>query len=155
MAILVDNPDLLTQDEGDRLRAKALATDVKALPTGYYHSARIVGTFLGMGISLIGTAFAIQASAAAITSINADIGPSENTSLPSTVWSVCSSISLLLFGRLSDRFGRRNFLIGANLIGIVGAIIACTAQSFDALIGGQVLLGLASGPSHRIPARCG
>lgn len=118
------------------------------LPTGYYHSARVVGSFVGIGVALVGTYLAFVASAAAVTGINADIGPSENSSLFSTVWNVGQAISMLIFGRLSDRFGRRNFLFSANLLGIVGAVVACTAQTMNTLIGGQVLLGLASVPPH-------
>lgn len=136
----------LTQEDADKLRAEALASKFDELPTGYYRSARVVGSFVGIGVTLVGTYLAFEASAAAVTGINADIGPSENSSPFSTVWNVGQAISMLVFGRLSDRFGRRNFLLSANLLGIVGAIVACTAQTMNTLIGGQVLLGLASGP---------
>ena len=155
MAAPTENPDGLLQDEGDRLRSEALAADVTQLPSGYYHSARVIGSFVGMGMSLMGTCFAFQGSAAAITSIGADIGLGQNSSLMGTVWTVGSSISLLLFGRLSDRFGRRNFLIGSNVLGTIGAIVACTAQTFNTLIVGQALLGLASGPPTSYPLLAG
>jgi hypothetical protein len=147
--------ELITQEDGDQLRAKALAADVNQLPPGYYTSIRVVGTFVGIGITLIATYFVFEASAAAIMGINADIGPSANTSLMSTVWTVAQPISILIFGRLSDRFGRRNFLLGANLLGIVGAIVCCTAKTFNTLIGGMVLVGLASGPPGSYPLLTG
>ncbi|KAE8356483.1 fungal trichothecene efflux pump [Aspergillus coremiiformis] len=127
--------------------AGALATDASELPDGYYHSPRVVSTFIGISLALIATYFAFEASASAIGNINADIGPSENTSLSSTVWTVSQSISILLMGRLTDRFGRRNFVLATNLTGLIGAIVACTAQTFNTLIGAQVLLGFAAAQS--------
>ncbi len=51
----------------------------------------------------------------------------------------------LIVGRLSDIFGRRWFFIVGSIIGLVGNIIAATAHSVNALIGAEVLIGIASG----------
>ncbi|KAI0883703.1 fungal trichothecene efflux pump [Annulohypoxylon maeteangense] len=144
-----------TKEDGDQLRSEALAADSKQLPAGYYSSTRVIGTFGGIGFSLLGTYWAFSVGAAVITAINRDIGPSANASLFSIVWTVCDCISILLFGRLSDRFGRRWLAIGANLLGIVGGIVACTAKNMDVLIGANVLLGLASGPPASYPLLTG
>ncbi|KAL7621692.1 hypothetical protein AAE478_009019 [Parahypoxylon ruwenzoriense] len=144
-----------TKEDGDQLRSEALAADLKQLPPGYYSSARIIGTFGGIGFSLLGTYWAFSVGASVITAINQDIGPSQNASLFSIVWTVCDCISILLFGRLSDRFGRRWLAIGANLLGIVGGIVACTAKNMDVLVGANVLLGLASGPPASYPLLTG
>lgn len=133
-------------EDGDVLRSQALGADVKDLPEGYYSSIRLVGTFAAIGLSQLGTYWAFSGGASAIPIINKDIGPSNNSSLFSIVWTVCQCISILLFGRLSDRFGRRGLAIGANVLGIVGGIVACTATRMDVLIGANVLLGMASGP---------
>nr|CCA31154.1 trichothecene efflux pump [Trichoderma brevicompactum] len=135
----------ITPDEGDKLRAKALAADAEELPAGYYTSPRVVCTFISISLTLMSTYFAFEASAAAISFIIEDIGPSENVSLFSTVWTVSQSISILLMGRLTDRFGRRGFILGTNCVGIIGGIVACTASKFNTMIGAQVLLGLAAG----------
>lgn len=142
-------------EDGDVKRSKALAADREQLPAGYYRSSRLVGTFFGIGMSLVATYFAFQAGAAAVASINQDIGPSDNSSLFSIVWTISQPISILLFGRLSDRFGRRNFVIGANILGIIGGIVACTAKTMNTLVGAQVLLGLASGPPASYPLMTG
>lgn len=144
-----------TQDDADQLRSEALAVDYQELPTGYYRSPRVIGTFFGIGVSLVATYFAFQAGAAAVAVISADIGPSDNASLFSIIWTISQPISILLFGRLSDRFGRRNFALGANILGIIGGIVACTAQKMDTLVGAQVLLGLASGVPASYPLLTG
>lgn len=141
-------------EDGDFLRAKALAADTTELPPGYFTSSRVIGSFVGIGITLVATYFAFEASAAAVTAINTDIGPSDNTSLMSTVWTVGQPISILLFGRLSDRFRRQNFLLGANILGIIGGIVCCTAKTFNTLIGGMALLGVASGQVPRDHIHC-
>ncbi|KAL1801564.1 hypothetical protein ACET3X_001906 [Alternaria dauci] len=135
----------LNPEQADNLRSKALSTDVTKLKCGYFLSPRIVGSFLGTGIVVLATYFQFQALAAAVSSVNADIGPSANIALVSTVWTVSQPISLLLFGRLSDRFGRRNFALGSCVLAIVGGIVAATVQSIETLIGAEVIMGIASG----------
>lgn len=149
------NHTVREQEEADQLRSQLLATETSVLPKGYFWSTRVVGTFAGTGLSLAATYFLFEAGAAVITEINDDIGPSINSSLFSIVWTVGQPISTLLFGRLSDRFGRRNFALGANFLGIIGAIVGCTAQKMNTLIGAMVLLGLASGIPASYPLLTG
>ncbi|KAB2573271.1 Siderophore iron transporter 1 [Lasiodiplodia theobromae] len=149
------NVALLSQEEADQLRSQALSSDRATLPAGYYSSIRIVGTFVGIAISLVATYFAYQAGASVIISINNDIGPSENSSLFAIVWSAAQPISVLLFGSLSDRFGRRNWALAAMLLGIVGGAVAATAKTMNTLIGAMVLLGLASGVPASYPLLTG
>jgi MFS family permease len=47
---------------------------------------------------------------------------------------------MLLFGRMSDKFGRRWFVIGASTMGFVGGIIACRARNMNTLVGANVRL---------------
>lgn len=145
----------LSQEEADKLRSQTLSSERAKIPAGYFSSIRIVGTFVGIALSLVGTYFAYQAGAAVIISINDDIGPSENASLFAIVWSAAQPISILLFGSLSDRFGRRNWALAANLLGILGGIVACTAKTMNTLIGAMVMLGLASGVPASYPLLTG
>lgn len=142
-------------ENGDNLRSEALTAEKSTLPENYYVSARFLGTFGGIAFSLAATYFAFQAGAGALILINEDIGPSDNYYLFSIVWTVGQPISTLLFGRLSDTFGRRNLALGANLFGIVGGIVACTATSINQLIGANVILGLASGIPGSYPLLTG
>lgn len=47
-------------------------------------------------------------------------------------------------GRLGDIFGRRYFLIGGQLLGLIGAIVCATANNVPTVIGGSALCGLAA-----------
>lgn len=44
----------------------------------------------------------------------------------------------MLTGRLSDKFGRRYFVLVASAASLVGGTIAATAKSMDTLIGANV-----------------
>jgi hypothetical protein len=141
-----------SSDEAYRLRSEALTTDASKLEDGYFLSLRIIGSFLGTSIVVVATYFQFQALAAVLTSaVYPDIGPSTNVALVSTVWSAAQPIALLLFGRLSDRFGRRNFALGSCALSIIGGIVAATAQSIETLIAAEVIIGIASGVPAAYP----
>lgn len=136
----------LSIDEADTLRSEALATDTRHLPSGYFMNPRMIGSYMGASIILVATYFQFQAGAAVITStINPDIGPSENVALFSTAWTTAQPIALLRFGRLLDRFGRRQFARWSCVLAIVGGVVAATAQSIETLTGASVLMDVASG----------
>lgn len=50
---------------------------------------------------------------------------------------------LLVVGRLSDIVGRRYFMIGGQLISVIGSIICAEAQSINVVVAGTVLAGIA------------
>jgi MFS family permease len=145
----------LSQDEGDRLRSAALTAQKDELPEGYFSSIRLIGTFVGIGFSLIGTYMAFTVGAAVIPFINRDIGPSANASLFSIVWSTAQVVAILLFGRFSDRFGRRELTLASNALAIVGNILASRSTNMNMLIGANVILGLAAGPLSSYPLLTG
>lgn len=148
--------DTIDPDEAYKLRSEALATDASKLEDGYFLSPRIVGSFVGTGIVVVATYFQFQALAAVLMSaVYPDIGPSDNVSLVSTVWSAAQPIALLLFGRLSDRFGRRNFALGSCVLAIIGGIVAATSQSIETLIAAEVIMGVASGVPAAYPLLAG
>jgi MFS family permease len=74
--------------------------------------------------------------------IDADIGPSKNLLSVPIAYTVCTAVGLLLFGRLTDLFGRRWFFIGASLLGLIGSIVGATANNINTVIGAEVLIGL-------------
>ncbi|KAI8942463.1 hypothetical protein NX059_000531 [Plenodomus lindquistii] len=76
--------------------------------------------------------------------VNADVGPDANYFWIGLVNTLGQACGFTMVGRLSDLFGRRWFVICGNFLGILGAIVCATAQSVNTLIGGNVLLGLAT-----------
>ncbi|TVY85828.1 Efflux pump, partial [Lachnellula willkommii] len=49
-----------------------------------------------------------------------------------------------LWGALADRFGKKWFIVAGGLCGIVGNVVAATAQNIETVIGGQALNGVGS-----------
>nr|AAM48914.1 trichothecene efflux pump [Fusarium graminearum] len=142
--------DLESQPD-DRLRAEALATTAAELPEGYYTSARVMASFAAFSLNVCATYFVLQASASALPNILQDIGQSENESLFSTLWTTGQAVSILVMGRLTDRFGRRPFVIATHILGLVGAIVGCTASKFNTLLAAMTMLGVAAGPAGASP----
>ncbi|RGP73143.1 trichothecene efflux pump [Fusarium longipes] len=141
----------LESQEDDRVRAKALSTSAAALPDGYYRSPRVVASFAAFSLNVIATYFVLQASAAALSNILQDVGPSENQSLFSTLWTTGQAVSILMMGRITDRFGRRPFVLSTHVLGLVGAIVGCTATEFNTLLAAMTMLGVAAGPAGACP----
>ena len=50
---------------------------------------------------------------------------------------------VLIVGRLGDVLGRRYFLIGGQVLGLIGAAVCATAKTIPTVIGGTVLTGMA------------
>jgi MFS family permease len=58
--------------------------------------------------------------AAILLIINAAIGPSDRIGWIATAWSLAAAIVTTIAGRCSDIFGRRNFFITGNMLGLIG-----------------------------------
>jgi len=61
-----------------------------------------------------------------------------------TAQTVGGSALAPIVGRFSDIFGRRNFLLVGNVLAIIGTLISATAHNVNTIIGGGVLIGIAS-----------
>ena len=59
-----------------------------------------------------------------------------------TVWVLGSGVGFLLFGRLSDIFGRKWLVLGTNGLTVIGCIIGATATNVEALIGANICNGI-------------
>ncbi|KAF2103653.1 MFS general substrate transporter [Rhizodiscina lignyota] len=60
-------------------------------------------------------------------------------------WGAAAAVGFSIAGRLSDIFGRRYVILVGQFLTVVGGIIACTANSMNQLIAGEVVLGGAIG----------
>ena len=73
------------------------------------------------------------------------VGPSPHYIWVVTAQTVGGAAIAPVVGRFGDIFGRRKFLLTGNLLGVVGTVISATAPDINTLIGGGVLIGVASG----------
>ncbi|KXJ90089.1 fungal trichothecene efflux pump [Microdochium bolleyi] len=121
-------------------------TDLSELPAGYYTSKFFVGSMFAVGVSLTAGVAAFGFAAPLLTIINNDLGPDPMFIWVSLVYNVTLAIALVLVGRLSDIFGRRWFFIGGQVLAVIGSVVCAKSTSVPMLIGGNVLLGIATGP---------
>lgn len=122
------------------------------MPKGYYYSVNFLGSMLGIGLSLSAGVAGFAIVAPVLGAINADIGPSKNLVWVSLGYLLTTSIFQVIVGRLTDIFGRRWFMIFGNALATVGAIVCAVAPHIEALIGGEVLLGI--GASFQLSYAC-
>lgn len=128
----------------DGLQAQGFATESHDMPPGYFTSFYFIGSFTATGMNLMASTAGFALVAPVIGQINEAIGPSPSIIWLSLVYTTCLAVGLLLVGRLSDIFGRRYFFIVGTFLGLLGAVIAATANTVPVLIGGQTLIGLSA-----------
>ncbi|KJR86888.1 siderophore iron transporter [Sporothrix schenckii 1099-18] len=119
-------------------------TDLTDLPKGYFTSRFFLGSMLAVGLGLTCAVSCFGYAAPILAQINDDLGPDPRYIWISLVYNAVLAVGLALVGRLSDIFGRRYWFIGGGAVGVVGAIVCATAKTIPVLVGGNVLLGLAT-----------
>lgn len=97
---------------------------------------------------LLVTALASFESTVVSTALPTIIGDLHGLSLYSWVFSVyllASTISMPLFGRLADLYGRRRVLLFSTAVFLAGALACALARSMNGLIAARALQGLGAG----------
>lgn len=108
------------EELADIRHSEALATNTKHVKEGYFISPQLIGALSSISLSTTASYWGFSPAAAIVKNINEDIGPSANASLFAIIWSTALAVSLIIFGRISDKFGRRHFLIGSSTCGFIG-----------------------------------
>ncbi|KAE9983241.1 hypothetical protein EG328_010182 [Venturia inaequalis] len=125
--------------------AHAIGGDLDEVTVGYFLSPNFICTFLSVCLASICAYLGWVLPANTLLLINADIGPSLDINWVGTSWTLGSrSVGFLIFGRLSDVFGRKYLVIAFQVLGLVGCIVGATAQSINVLIGSNLLNGIAA-----------
>jgi hypothetical protein len=60
-------------------------------------------------------------------------------------FSLSGSVSFAIAGQLSDYLGRKDIVVGGQVILLVGHLVGATAQSFNQIIAAMALLGIGTG----------
>ncbi|TKA69436.1 hypothetical protein B0A49_03776, partial [Cryomyces minteri] len=113
------------------------------LPKHYYLSPGFIGTVVALCLGNISNYLGWIMPSNSLLLINESIGPSSNIGWVALSYTLGLSVAFLIVGRLSDIFGRRWFFIIGNGFALIGAIIGATATHVEAIIGGNLLSGLA------------
>lgn len=146
-----DVHDTHVEDTEDHVTASAVGGDIDDFPRGYYWNIRFIGAFIGVVLMTESLYLGYVLPTSALTEINEDLGPSPNYSLISTVQTVTSGCLLALVGRLGDICGRRYFLIGGQIFGLLAGVIGATTHSINGMIGAGTLMGIAAAVQLSFP----
>jgi MFS family permease len=93
-------------------------------------------------LSYMSRLFSTSMTSTIMAEINTDIGPSTSYTWMAYAQLFCCSVLCPTFGRLSDVYGRRNFLIAGNIIGAIGCVVAATAHEVRTVIIGAAFIGV-------------
>ncbi|CAK7238489.1 hypothetical protein SEUCBS140593_010740 [Sporothrix eucalyptigena] len=130
--------------DGDTEAPTARGVESDDIPDNYWWSYQ----FLGSSFSIILLAVSLYVNftlpSNALTVINADLGYSASYIWISDGGLVVTCVGLLIVGRLGDIIGRRYFLVGGQVFGVIGSAICGKATSINMLIAGSTIYGIAS-----------
>lgn len=106
---------------------------------GFYEFIALIASLMAL------TALTIDAMIPALPPIGEALAVSDDNDrqLVIGVMLVGFGFAQLIHGPLSDRFGRRPLLVGGLLIYVTGSILAALAPSFELLLAGRFLQGVA------------
>ncbi|OQU94856.1 hypothetical protein CLAIMM_01147 [Cladophialophora immunda] len=104
-----------------------------------------IGKFMGILAFCVGylsDQFVVSCVGAGLADINKAIGPSPSYVWMSTGVPIGTAALAPVIGRFSDIYGRRNFILIGNAIGMIGTAVAATAHNVNTVIVGTVLVGI-------------
>jgi EmrB/QacA subfamily drug resistance transporter len=101
----------------------------------------LAGVILGMLLAALNQTIV----ATALPKIAADLGGLEHYSWVFSAYMLGATVTVPLYGRLSDIYGRRPFFLLAIVVFAAGSIVAGLAPSMGVLIAGRAISGLGAG----------
>jgi EmrB/QacA subfamily drug resistance transporter len=119
---------------------------VQPTPPGYLLPRRatllaLVGVLLGMLLAILNQTIV----ATALPTIVADLGGSEHYSWVFTAYMLAVTVSVPIYGKLSDLYGRRRFFVIGLVTFMAGTVIAGSADSMTQMIAGRAVQGVGAG----------
>jgi MFS family permease len=102
-------------------------------------------TTIGLVMLITIIAFESLGMSTALPRLIADLHGEALYSWPFTAFLAASVMATVLSGRLCDRFGPTRPMVGAQLLFLVGLLVAGSASTMPVLLAGRVLQGLGSG----------
>ncbi|WP_188068463.1 MFS transporter [Brevibacillus brevis] len=100
---------------------------------------------LAMALGLLMSSLDNTITSAAISHIIKDIGGFESMSWVFTSYVLAATSTMLIFGKMSDLFGRKLFYLLGITIFLIGSALCGVAQSIEQLIAFRALQGIGSG----------
>ena len=118
---------------------------------GYLLSMRATRfAFAGVLLGMLLAALNQTIVATALPHIVEDLGGVAHYSWVFSAYMLASTVSVPIYGRLSDLYGRRPFFVAGILIFLAGALVGATADSMTQLIVARAIQGLGAFAVARI-----
>lgn len=131
---------------GDPYTGSAAAT-----APGPAHGSNVPLATAGLVLGILLSVLDQTVVAIALPDITADIGGAGSFSWVVTAYVLASTATGTLYGRVSDRYGRRNVFVAAVVLFCVASLLCGMAQSMPQLIAARVLQGIGAGALFVIP----
>ena len=128
-----------------------MSTEEKKLPqppageTKQESKNRIRAMFLGLVIVMLMSSLNQTILAPSLPTIVGELHGVEHMSWVITIFILLSTITMPVYGKLSDQFGRKPFLIFAIVAFMAGSVVGALAQNMNWLIFARALQGLGGG----------
>jgi EmrB/QacA subfamily drug resistance transporter len=106
---------------------------------------RIIAILIGVMLGMLLAALDQTIVGTALPHIVASLGGLEHYAWVVTAYLLASTVSIPLYGKLSDMYGRRIFFIGGMVIFLIGSALAGTSQNMTQLILYRGIQGLGAG----------
>jgi EmrB/QacA subfamily drug resistance transporter len=106
---------------------------------------RLVSVLIGVMLGMLLAALDQTIVGTALPRIVANLGGLEHYAWVATAYLLASTVSIPLYGKLSDIYGRRPFFIGGMVIFLVGSALSGTSQDMTQLIIYRAIQGLGAG----------
>jgi EmrB/QacA subfamily drug resistance transporter len=105
----------------------------------------VLVAFSGMMLATLLAALDQTIVATALPRIVGDLGGFEHLSWVVTAYLIASTVTIPLYGKLSDLYGRRRLMAISIAIFVVGSLLCGIAQSMNQLIAARALQGIGAG----------
>jgi EmrB/QacA subfamily drug resistance transporter len=129
-----------------RVRCRSIAGSMApTLHSGPAPPASFAALFTAVMLPMFMGAVDQTLLATATPRIAAELGGLADTSWIAVGYLLATTVTAPLYGRLGDRFGRRDAMLGALAVFALGSLCCALASSLHALIGSRVLQGLGGG----------
>lgn len=124
--------------------AVAPAQETQAL-SATLSRGRIVSVLIGVMLGMLLAALDQSIVSTALPRVIASLGGLEHYAWVATAYLLASTVSIPLYGKLSDIYGRRPFFIGGMVIFLIGSALSGTSQDMTQLIIYRAIQGLGAG----------
>ncbi|KIW04210.1 uncharacterized protein PV09_04518 [Verruconis gallopava] len=132
--------DIATQTHEDPRRGTGVHAE--HIDASYWFTPHFLGSCAAIVFVANSLFFGYAIPVNILSVIEQDLGTSTDISLVTLINTLCQGVVNLLVGSISDIVGRRWFLIGGQIFGVVGSVLGGSSKNVQMLVGASVFTGI-------------